>query len=55
MTIQDLHQILAANRHLEDIAGLAHAPLAEHRVHDLVALGDRAMAQARLVYPDCFF
>jgi hypothetical protein len=24
-------------------------------VHDLVALGDRAKAQARLVYPDCFF
>lgn len=55
MTVQDLHQILAANRHLEEIAGLAHAPLAEHCVHDLVALGDRAMGQARLVYPDCFF
>jgi len=55
MTIQDLHQMLSANRHLEDIAGLPHAILSEHAVPELVALGDRALGQARLVYPDCFF
>lgn len=55
MTIQDLHQMLSANRHLEAIAGLPRAILAEHAVPDLVALGERALGQARLVYPDCFF
>jgi hypothetical protein len=55
MTVADLHQILFANRHLEDIAGRASAPLAESRVHDLVALGERALDQARRIYPDCFY
>lgn len=55
MTVQDLHLILAANRHLEEIAGLAHATVGEHTVQDLVGLGDRALDQARLVYPDCFY
>jgi hypothetical protein len=54
MTIHDLHQMLHANRHLEEIAGLANAPLTVQTVKDLVALGDRALEQARLVYPDCF-
>jgi len=55
MTVADLHQILRANRHLEDIAGRASAPFVEHSVLDLVALGERALDQARRVYPDCFF
>lgn len=55
MTIQDLHTMLHANRHLEEITGLAHATVGEHTVRDLVALGDRALDQARLVYPDCFY
>ena len=54
MTISDLHQVLHANRHPEHIAGLANAPLTVQTVKDLVALGDRALDQARLVYPDCF-
>ena len=54
MTIHDLHQMLHANRHLEEIAGLANATLTVQTVKDLVALGDRALEQARLVYPDCF-
>jgi hypothetical protein len=55
MTVDDLHNMLLANRHLEEIAGLAHAAVAEHDVKDLVAMGDRALDQARLVYPDCFY
>ncbi len=55
MTVHDLHQILLANRHLEEITGLAQAVVCEHSVRDLVALGDRALAQARLGYPDCFY
>ena len=55
MTVDDLHHMLLANRYLEEIAGLAHAHVAEHSVQDLVALGDRALDQARLVYPDCFY
>ncbi|MES2947217.1 MAG: hypothetical protein V4858_01635 [Pseudomonadota bacterium] len=55
MTVHDLHQILYANRHLEEIAGLAHATLGEHSVQEVIALGDRALGQARLVYPDCFY
>ena len=55
MTVDDLHHMLLANRHLEEIAGLAHAPVSDHNVQDLVALGDRALDQARLVYPDCFY
>lgn len=55
MTIQDLHKMLHANRHLEDIAGQASSPMDNSTVRDLVALGDRALDQARLVYPDCFF
>ena len=55
MTVDDLQDMLLANRHLEDIAGLAKAHVAEHSVQDLVALGDRALDQARLVYPDCFY
>jgi hypothetical protein len=54
MTVQDLHRMLHANRHLEDITGVAGAPLALHTVQDLLALGERAVEQARLVYPDCF-
>jgi hypothetical protein len=55
MTIADLHRILHANRHLEDIADQVNAPMSNGEVHELVALGDRALDQARLVYPDCFF
>ena len=55
MTIQDLHNMLHANRHLEEIVGAAHATVGERTVQDLVALGDRALDQARLVYPDCFY
>jgi hypothetical protein len=55
MTVHDLHQVLYANRHLEEIAGLAHATVGEHNVQELVALGERALDQARLVYPDCFY
>ena len=55
MTIQDLHRILHANRHLEDIAARPDAPMTNGAVRELVALGDRALDQARLVYPDCFF
>ena len=55
MTVDDLHNMLLANRHLEEIAGLAKAHVGEHSVQDLVALGDRALDQARLVYPDCFY
>lgn len=55
MTVQDLHQILAANRHLEKIAGVAHANVGEPSVQDLLGLGHRALDQARLVYPDCFY
>ncbi len=55
MTVNDLHDMLIANRHLEEIAGLAHATVGERNVQDLVALGDRALDQARLVYPDCFY
>lgn len=55
LTIADLHQMLQANRHLEDIAGRATAPMPERAVRDLVALGDRAVDQAKLIYPDCFF
>ena len=54
MTINDLHQMLRANRHLEDIADLAIAPLTVRTVKDLVALGDRGLYQSRLMYPDCF-
>jgi hypothetical protein len=54
MTIHDLHLMLRANRHLEEIASLANTPLTVQTVRDLVALGDRALEQARLVYPDCF-
>jgi hypothetical protein len=54
MTVYDLHQMLRANRHLEEIVGLSNAPLTVQAVKDLVALGDRALDQARLVYPDCF-
>ena len=54
MTVQDLHQVLQANRHLEEIAGLTNAHVGEHNVQELIELGDRAMDQARLVYPDCF-
>ena len=50
-----LHDILLANRHLEDIAGLARAHVGEHSVQDLVSLGDRALDQTRLVYRDCFY
>jgi len=46
---------LHANRHLEDIADQVLAPMTTGAVHDLVALGDRALDQARLIYPDCFF
>ena len=55
MTIADLHRMLHANRHLEDIADQLNAPMSNGEVRDLVALGDRALDQARLVYPDCFF
>lgn len=55
MTVRDLHLILHANRHLEEFAGLSIAPLAQQQVQELVAVGDRALDQARLVYPDCFF
>lgn len=55
MTVTDLHDMLLANRHLEEIAGLAHAPVSEHKVRELLDLGDRALDQARLVYPDCFY
>ena len=55
LTIADLQQMLLANRLLEDIAGRANAPMAERTVKDLVALGDRAVDQAKLIYPDCFF
>jgi hypothetical protein len=55
MTIRDLQQMLQANRHLEEIAGLASAPVAQSAVRELVAMGDRALQQARLIYPDCFF
>lgn len=34
--------------------GLSIAPLAQQQVQELVSLGDRALDQARLVYPDCF-
>ena len=55
MTIQDLHQVLSANRHLEqDIIGRPQANVSEHCVQDLVALGQRALGQSRLVFPDCF-
>lgn len=55
MTIADLHQMLHANRHLEDFVGRSSAPVASSAVKDLLALGERAMGQARLIYPDCFF
>lgn len=55
LTIADLHQILIANRHLEDIVGHPRAPVPESAVRELVALGERAMDQARRVYPDCFY
>jgi hypothetical protein len=55
MTIQDLHRMLHANRHLEDIAARPDSPMANGTVRELVALGDRALDQALLVYPDCFF
>ena len=55
MSVDDLHDILLADWHLEDIAGLAHAHVGEHSVQDLVSLGDRALDQTRLVYPDCFY
>jgi len=55
MTIQDLHQILQANRHLEEeIVGHANANVTEYRVKDLVALGERALGQSRLIFPDCY-
>ncbi len=54
MTVHDLHHILSENRHLEAIADLPDAPMEEPQVRGLVAMGDRAMGQARLVYPDCF-
>lgn len=54
MTIHDLQQMLIANRHLEAIAGLPHAILADHALPDLMEMGDRALGQARLIYPDCF-
>ena len=55
LTIADLQQMLLANRLLEDIAGRANAPMAERTVKELVALGDRAGNQAKLIYPDSFF
>jgi hypothetical protein len=55
MTIADLHRILGANRHLEEIADRVNAPLELQAVYDLVALGDRALDQSRLIYPDYFF
>jgi hypothetical protein len=55
MTIQDLHQMLHANRHLEDIADQADAPMTNYTVRELASLGERALDQARLHYPDCFF
>ena len=55
MTIQDLHQILRANRHLEEnIVGQPSANVTEHCVQDLVGLGERALGQSRLIFPDCF-
>ena len=47
LTIADLQQMLLANRLLEDIAGRANAPMAERTVKELVALGDRAVNQAK--------
>jgi hypothetical protein len=55
MSVADLHQMLHANRHLEDIAMLPTAPISRQEVGDLVALGDRALEQTRNVFPDWFF
>jgi hypothetical protein len=55
MTLQDLHRMLGANRHLEEMTQGPSVAVTEQTVVDLVALGDRALSQARLVYPDSFF
>lgn len=55
MSVGDLHQILQANRHLEEIASSSCAPVSRQQAHDLVALGDRALEQTRNVFPDWFF
>jgi hypothetical protein len=55
LTVDDLHHMLHANRHLEDIAFVASAPVSELAVKDLIALGDRALDQTRLLYPDWFY
>ena len=54
LTMVELQQMMLANRVLEDIAGRANAPMAECTVWDLVALGERAVDQAKLTYPDYF-
>jgi hypothetical protein len=47
--------MLSANRHLEEMTQGPSVAVSEQTVVDLVALGDRALSQARLVYPDSFF
>lgn len=48
------HKVLHANRHVKHIAALANVPLTVQTVKELVALGDGALHQTRLVHPDCF-
>mgnify|MGYP007125376620 FL=1 len=55
MTVQDLQRMLTANRHLEEMCERPSTAVTEQSVVDLVALGDRALSQARLIYPDSFF
>ena len=55
MTVADLHHMLLENRHLEEVAGLPTANVPEERVRDLIALGERALAQSRLMYPDVHY